>query len=68
MFTLYDEERIMKNHDADLKREERDKGIKGFVDITKKVGGSMIDVIEQVVSTYGVTKEEAEKAVKKYWE
>lgn len=39
MFTLYDEERIMKNHDADLKRGERDKGIKGFVDITKKVGG-----------------------------
>ena len=69
--TLYDEEQIMKNHDATLIREtvnkERDKGIKNLVDAYKKMHGSILDAVESVVSGYGYKEKDAEALVKKYW-
>ncbi len=65
--TLYDEEQIMKNHDAAIRREEQGRGIDSVVDICKKMHGSIVDAVETVVSKYGYTEAEAETLVKKYW-
>ena len=69
--TLYDEEQIMKNHDATLIREtvtkERDKGIRNLIDMCKKMQGSAADAVESVVSGYDYKEKEAEALVKKYW-
>lgn len=67
MMTLYDEEQIMKNHDAAIRREEQDKGITSVVSICKRMNGSIVDAVETVVLNYGYTEDEAEKLVKKYW-
>lgn len=65
--TLYDEEQIMKNHDAAIRREEQDKGIRNLVDMCKKMQGSILDAVESVASGYDYKEKEAEALVKKYW-
>ena len=72
MSTLFDYETIMKNHDATIRREEREKAneraIASIVRVYKKMDGSMPDAIESVVSDYGYSKEDATAIVQKYWE
>ena len=73
--TLYDEEQIMKNHDATLVREtetrviaeQQDKGIRNLIAMCKKMKGSIADAVESVVSGYDYKEKEAEALVKKYW-
>ena len=71
MMTLFDHEQIMKNHDASIRREEREKAneqaIASIVRIYKKVNGSMLDAVESVVSDYGYSEEDATAIVQKYW-
>ena len=75
MMTLFDEEQIMKNHDAAIRREEREKvtkkekeqAILSLIFMCKKMNGSMLDVIETVVTNYGYSEKEAEEIVQKYW-
>lgn len=80
MSTLFDYETIMKNHDATIRREEREKATKiatekaneraiaSIVRVYKKMDGSMPDAIESVVSDYGYSEEDATAIVQKYWE
>ena len=83
MMTLFDEEQIIKNHDAAIRREEREKAriekekateqanekaILSLVGICKKMKGSIIDVIEIVMTDYGYSKMEATEMVQKYWD
>ena len=49
------------------REEGREEGIKGIVALCRKMNGSEIDVIESVISTYGVTEDEAKVMVRKYW-
>ncbi|MCR4605490.1 MAG: hypothetical protein K5639_05770 [Eubacterium sp.] len=44
-----------------------EQGLKGIVSLCKKMNGSEIDVVESVVSTYGVSEENARVMIKKYW-
>lgn len=79
MMSLYDEETIMKNHDAQLVREttksvtdhvtavEREKGIKSIIGVLKKVNGNQMDAVEAVVSDYGYDIGEAEMIVNRLW-
>ena len=76
MMTLFDEEQIMKNHDAAIRREEREKATKkaneqavaSLVGMCKKMNGSMLDVIETVVANYGYSEKKAKEIVQKYWD
>ena len=69
--TEYDEDYTMslfKEEAREEGREEgREDGIKAIVALCRKMNGSEIDVIESVVSTYGLTEDEAKVIVKKYW-
>ena len=79
MMTLYDEEQIMKNHDAALTRKiteqvteevtERvaEQGIASLVKLCKRMNGSIEDAIETVISEYGFTEEKARNIISRYW-
>ena len=75
MMTLYDEEQIMKNHDAALTREvteqvtERvvEQGIASLVKLCKRMNGSIEDAVETVISEYGFTEEKARDIISRYW-
>ena len=71
MMTLFDEEQLMKNHDAsirrEIRREEREQAIASIVRVYKKMNGSMLDAVESVVSDYGYSEEDATAIVQKYW-
>ena len=71
MMTLFDHEQIMKNHDATIRREEREKAneraIANIVTIYKKIDGSMDDAIQNVVTMYDYSEEDAKAIVQKYW-
>ena len=43
------------------------KAIEGFVKLCKKTGGSITDVVEQVVANYGFSEEIAREKVEQYW-
>ena len=68
MMTLFDEEQIIKNHDAAIRREATEKAIESLVCMCKKMNGSIIDVIEIVMTDYGYSEMEATKMVQKYWD
>ena len=71
MMTLFDEEQIMKNHDAAIRREEREKAkeqaIASLVGMCKKMNGSILDVIETVMADYNYSEKDATAIVYKYW-
>ena len=67
MMTLFDHEQIMKNHDASIRREEREQAIASLVGMCKKMNGSMLDVIETVVVDYDYSEKDATAIVQKYW-
>ena len=72
MMTLFDEEQIIKNHDAAIRREATEKAneqaIESLVCMCKKMNGSIIDVIEIVMTDYGYSEMDATKMVQKYWD
>lgn len=49
------------------RKEGREKGIQGMIAFSKKNDVSELDVIEAVVSSMGMSEEEARMIVKKYW-
>ena len=75
MMTLYDEEQIMKNHDAALARKiteqvtERvaEQGIASLVKLCKRMNGSIEDAVETVISEYGFTEEKVRGIISRYW-
>ena len=72
MSTLFDYETIMKNHDATIRREATEKAneraIANIVTIYKQIDGSMDAAIQNVVTMYGYSEEDATAIVRKYWE
>lgn len=67
MMTLFNHEQIMKNHDASIRREEREQAIANIVTIYKQVDGSMDAAIQNIMTMYGYSEEEATAIVQKYW-
>ena len=67
MMTLFNQEQIMKNHDATLIRNEQEKAIANIVTIYKQVDGSMDAAIQNVMTMYGYSEEDATAIVQKYW-
>ena len=56
------------DHGIAMGREEgRESGIKSTIMLCKKLNGGMIDAVESVVATMGLSSSEAEALVKKYW-
>ena len=49
------------------RKKGREEGIRGAIDFAKKNDGSELDVIEAVVSSMGMSEEEARMIVEKYW-
>ena len=68
MMTLFDEEQISKNHDATIRREEREQAIANLVYMCKKMNGSPLDVIELAIANYKYSEKEAQTLVQKYWD
>ena len=72
MMTLFDEEQIIKNHDAAIRREEREKAneqaIANIVAIYRQVDGSIDTAIQNVMQMYGYSEKDATKIVQKYWD
>jgi hypothetical protein len=74
--TLYDDETIMRNHDAQLRRDvtasvmatEREKGVRILIDTYKRLSGSKTDTAEAIQSEYGYTETDAKAAIMKYWD
>ena len=67
MMTLFDHEQIMKNHDASIRREEREQAIASLVRMCKKMNGSILDAVQSVVLDYDYSEEDATAIVQKYW-
>ena len=67
MMTLFNQEQIMKNHDATLIRNEQEKAIANIVTIYKQIDGSMDAAIQNVVAMYDYSEEDAIAIVQKYW-
>ena len=79
MMTLFDEEQIARNHDESIRREATEKAAKvamekanekaiaSLVGICKKINGSILDVIETVMTDYGYSEKDATSIVQKYW-
>ena len=57
------EERVTK----EVTENQMKKAIEGFVKLCKKTGGSITDVVEQVVADYGFSEEKASAYVEQYW-
>jgi hypothetical protein len=64
MMTLYDEEQIMKNHDATLVRET---AISSMVRMCKRMGGTVTEAIQAVVEDCGYSEAMSTELVQKYW-
>ena len=67
LMTLFDHEQIMKNHDASIRREEREQAIANIVAIYRQIDGSMDAAIQNIVAMYGYSEENATDIVQKYW-
>jgi hypothetical protein len=67
MMTLYDEEQIMKNHDAALLREAENKAVESIVVTCQNLGASMTDAVKSVMMNYGHSEAVAMELVMKYW-
>jgi hypothetical protein len=78
MMTLYDEEQIMKNHDAallreaenkaaTLLREAENKAVESIVVTCQNLGASMTDAVKSVMMNYGHSEAVAMELVMKYW-
>ena len=75
MSLLFDQDEIMRIHDVNLTAEvtknvtkqEQEKSIQALVSMCKKLGGSILDATESVVSDLGITEQEADIIVRKYW-
>lgn len=71
MMTLFDHEKIMKNHDANIYREATERAneqaIINIITIYKQVNGSMDDAIKNVMTMYDYSEKDAIEIVRKYW-
>lgn len=71
MMTLFDHEKIMKNHDANIYREATERAneqaIINIITIYKQVNGSMDDAIKNVMTMYDYSEKDAIEIVQKYW-
>ena len=71
MTSLFDEEQLMKNHDASIRREAtekaNEKAIANIVTIYRQIDGSMDAAIQNVITMYDYSEEEATAMVQKYW-
>ena len=57
MMTLFDHEQIMKNHDASIRREEREQAIANIVAIYRQIDGSLVAAFQIVLAMYGYSEE-----------
>ena len=67
MSLLFDEDEIMRIHDVNVRKDERENGIRALVSMCKKLGGSILDATESVVKDFGISEQEAGALVRKYW-
>ena len=71
MMTLFDHEQIMKNHDASIRREEREKAnekaIITLVQTYNELNGTKENAIQKVIVTYHYSEDESSELVEKYW-
>ena len=72
MMTLFDEEQIMKNHDAAIRREEREKtteqAIANIITVYRQIDGSIDAAIQNIMKMYGYSEKDATEIVQKYWD
>lgn len=67
MMTLFDEEKIMRTRENRIRREERENGIRSLVETCQRMGGTISETIDNLILSYGMSKEDSCMLVKKYW-
>ena len=67
MMTLFNQEQIMKNHDATLIRNEQEKAIITLVQTYKELNGTKENAIQKVIVTYHYSEDKSSELVEKYW-
>ena len=71
MTSLFDEEQLMKNHDASIRREAtekaNEKAIITLVQTYKELNGTKENAIQKVIVTYHYSEDESSELVEKYW-
>ncbi|MCI5500597.1 MAG: hypothetical protein MR409_01570 [Lachnospiraceae bacterium] len=72
MMTLFDEEQIARNHDAAIRREEREKtteqAIANIITVYRQIDGSIDAAIQNIMKMYGYSEKDATEIVQKYWD
>lgn len=71
MTSLFDEEQLMKNHDASIRREAtekaNEKAIITLVQAYKELNGTKENAIQKVIVTYHYSEDKSSEIVEKYW-
>lgn len=60
-------EKVTKEVTKNVTETQTEKAIVGFIELCKKTGGSISDVVEYIVANYGFSEEEARKKVEMAW-
>lgn len=72
MVTLFDQKRVTEIHEYNLVKDARQeglaKGISALVSALKKFSVDKTVVVQELVSSFGLTQQEAEEKVEQYWE
>lgn len=71
MMTLFDEEKIMRTRENRIRREEKErekeKGIRLLIETCQRMGGTVSETVDNLILSYGVSKEDSHVLVEKYW-
>lgn len=64
MLTIFDEETIMRNH---IRSEREEAAVQNAVEMCQDFNLSFSDAVQKLVAKFGLSEENAEEAVQKYW-
>ncbi len=65
MMTIFDEETIMRNH---IRSQRAEAAVQSAVETYQEFNLSFSDAVQKLVDKFGMSENEAEETVQKYWQ
>ncbi|MCM1245236.1 MAG: hypothetical protein NC293_06270 [Roseburia sp.] len=65
MWTLFDEEKIMRNY---IRSEREEAAVKSAVETYQDFKVSFSDAVQKLIAKFGLSEADAEEAVQRYWQ
>ena len=65
MMTIFDEETIMRNH---IRSQRAEAAVQSAVEMCQEFNLSFPDSVQKIVDKFGMSENEAEETVQKYWQ